>query len=466
MDSLSYRLSEGFRVGCACCSTAQQEALLAQAPVVLRAHALLSDARARLAPVSIGSGQELLNNAMLAAYGGGYGATEQRQRQLFAFLAGELLHRRCTLALRKDDAEGAELEVLVCSQKALLSRARAASKAVAPAPQAAGTRGERAISTRTSAGVLVRRTWSDSGSVGASDDDSDSDSSVTESRSPHELQPVMTTAGDPSRAIIVRLVDVSTLTPVPEKLLAPTTKRPLGVSSSPLEPEDSTGATSADNSAEVSQSDEGAAAGVTATRSELGGRELRRKPRPSPAVSYDGIPQGLLHDDRRGRMVIDGEGHFTPDDALRHMLRIGYTAPITVRDLPDRGRCVFSEGFIPRGAFVAEYAGQLIAGKDATDRETQYRYVDRSSGSYMFFFTSSGRGHCVDATAERSQYGIGRLISHSRKSPCCCPRRVLVDGVPRLALIASRDIMYDEELCYDYGDTSSAATRAFEWLKN
>jgi len=136
---------------------------------------------------------------------------------------------------------------------------------------------------------------------------------------------------------------------------------------------------------------------------------------------------------------------------------------VQVRDEPDRGRCVFAAGFLPRGAFVAEYAGQLITGTEAAAREAAYRAG--AYGSYMFFFEHGGRQHCVDATAERREYGVGRLISHSRRGPNLVPRKVVVDGVPRLALMARRDITYGEELAYDYGERDKAVLEAFSWLQ-
>ena len=87
-------------------------------------------------------------------------------------------------------------------------------------------------------------------------------------------------------------------------------------------------------------------------------------------------------------------------------------------------------------------------------------------GSYMFFFEHAGATHCVDATAERAEYGVGRFANHSRKAPNCAPRKLVVDGVPRLALVAAADIAYGDELRYDYGERDKGALRAFAWLAN
>ena len=76
---------------------------------------------------------------------------------------------------------------------------------------------------------------------------------------------------------------------------------------------------------------------------------------------------------------------------------------------------------------------------------------------YIFFLT-----HSVDATAESSR--LGRLLNHSRNGNCTT-KSLVVNEIPRLILIAKRDIKKGEELSYDYGDRSKAAIEAHPWLK-
>jgi hypothetical protein len=158
------------------------------------------------------------------------------------------------------------------------------------------------------------------------------------------------------------------------------------------------------------------------------------------------------------RMALDV---FSEEDAFRHLLRVGYTAPARLQDDADRGRCVFAQSFIPRGCFVAEYKGQLIDADEAALREVRYKQA--GSGSYVFHIGHNG-AHCIDATAERAHYGIGRLINHSRVLPNVYPRKVVVDGVPRLVFF-SRMIIYPEtELLYDYGETNKDVVKALGWM--
>ena len=179
----------------------------------------------------------------------------------------------------------------------------------------------------------------------------------------------------------------------------------------------------------------------------------------TPATSSSSLAAGRRTRARVSRAVGSA---FSEEEAYAHLLRLAYTAPFYMEDVRDRGRCVFAAGFIPRGALVAEYAGQLITGDEAAAREEVYR--TGGFGSYVFHFQHAGAPHCIDGTAERREYGVGRLFNHSRKNPNLAPRKVVVDGVPRLALIARRDIQYGDEFLYDYGERERAVLAAFDWI--
>ena len=56
----------------------------------------------------------------------------------------------------------------------------------------------------------------------------------------------------------------------------------------------------------------------------------------------------------------------------------------------------------------------------------------------------------IDATFESGR--LGRLVNHSKARANCRTRVVVVDGMPRLVFIATKDILPGQELYYDYGD--------------
>jgi len=84
----------------------------------------------------------------------------------------------------------------------------------------------------------------------------------------------------------------------------------------------------------------------------------------------------------------------------------------------------------------------------------------------------------IDATRETVDFGMGRLINHSRKKANVFPRVekcVNNDGmaggngdgkIPRLIFYAGRDIEPDEELLYDYGDYSHQGLKENPWLES
>lgn len=69
--------------------------------------------------------------------------------------------------------------------------------------------------------------------------------------------------------------------------------------------------------------------------------------------------------------------------------------------------------------------------------------------------------YSIDATAETGR--LGRLINHSRNGNLVT-RTILVNGQPRLALLAKVDIKKGEELLYDYGDRSKESLENHPWL--
>ncbi|XP_035691565.1 N-lysine methyltransferase KMT5A-like [Branchiostoma floridae] len=132
-----------------------------------------------------------------------------------------------------------------------------------------------------------------------------------------------------------------------------------------------------------------------------------------------------------------------------------------VVDIEGKGRGVVATKAFGRGDFVVEYAGDLIDTKMAKDREAKYA-EDPSTGCYMYYFKYRNKTYCVDATAESGR--LGRLINHSAKHKNLMTRSISAGGLPRLILVAARDIQPGEELQYDYGDRSKASLESHPWL--
>ncbi|KAI4459833.1 g9a isoform b [Holotrichia oblita] len=98
---------------------------------------------------------------------------------------------------------------------------------------------------------------------------------------------------------------------------------------------------------------------------------------------------------------------------------------------------------IVKGSFVCEYIGEIVNDVDADQREDD---------SYFFGLDSHEESFSIDA---RKYGNFGRFLNHSC-SPNLTPIKVFTNHqdlrFPRIALFANRDILAEEELCFDYGE--------------
>ena len=66
--------------------------------------------------------------------------------------------------------------------------------------------------------------------------------------------------------------------------------------------------------------------------------------------------------------------------------------------------------------------------------------------------------------ATKDDHRYGRMVNHSRKAPNALLKVFSIDGVPRLCLIAFRNIEIGEELLYDYGERRKEVIESNPWL--
>ena len=90
---------------------------------------------------------------------------------------------------------------------------------------------------------------------------------------------------------------------------------------------------------------------------------------------------------------------------------------LEIKNVPPKGRGIFSTRSFHKGEFVVEYAGDLITSQEAEVREKKYSKNTDKYGSYMYYFVHKGTKRCIDATIESGKFG--RLLNHSRKTPNC-----------------------------------------------
>jgi len=137
------------------------------------------------------------------------------------------------------------------------------------------------------------------------------------------------------------------------------------------------------------------------------------------------------------------------------------TLGIEIAYIENKGRGIKAVRDFAKGEFVVEYAGDLIDIGTAKDLEAKYS-MDTSKGCYMYYFKHKGKQYCIDATSESGRYG--RLLNHSKITPNCVTKVVMLGDTPRLILVAKNDIVAGTELLYDYGDRSKESLKAHPWL--
>ena len=143
------------------------------------------------------------------------------------------------------------------------------------------------------------------------------------------------------------------------------------------------------------------------------------------------------------------------------LVRAGGEENLEVREVPGKGRGIFSRLGFEKNDYVCEYAGELISCKEGEEREARY-LLDEQIGSYIYFFRYSEKRFCIDATEESGRHG--RLINHSKTTPNLKTKVCRVDDQPRMYFVATVKIEQGDELLYDYGDTRKEAVNDFPWL--
>ena len=132
---------------------------------------------------------------------------------------------------------------------------------------------------------------------------------------------------------------------------------------------------------------------------------------------------------------------------------------LVTRSVPGKGRGVFAARDFYKDDFIVEYAGDLISGKMAKEKEAEYEKdpskVKLPKKKWVNFF-------CIDATEESGR--LGRLVNHSKLGPNSLPKVVTIRSTPRLVLVANRNIKAGEEILINYGDKSYESLQSHPWL--
>ncbi|KAH8306130.1 hypothetical protein KR018_002152, partial [Drosophila ironensis] len=106
---------------------------------------------------------------------------------------------------------------------------------------------------------------------------------------------------------------------------------------------------------------------------------------------------------------------------------------------------------IPRGAYICEYAGELLTANEAKKRlETNEQLGLMNYVLVLNEYASAAKKQVTIVDPSR-RGNIGRYLNHSCE-PNCQIAAVRVDcPIPKIGIFAARDIAAQEELCFHYG---------------
>jgi len=135
------------------------------------------------------------------------------------------------------------------------------------------------------------------------------------------------------------------------------------------------------------------------------------------------------------------------------VVQLGPLKGLRIAGCPGKGLGLFTAAAISRGAFVCEYAGEVIGPSEAEARSllSSTNFILHVNESY-----SGGRRQEQIIVDPTSVGNIGRYANHS-----CAPNLTMhpvrseLASVPHLALFANKDVAGGEELCFDYAGAGS-----------
>ncbi|XP_016300190.1 N-lysine methyltransferase KMT5A-like [Sinocyclocheilus anshuiensis] len=139
---------------------------------------------------------------------------------------------------------------------------------------------------------------------------------------------------------------------------------------------------------------------------------------------------------------------------VRSMVTAQRWKGLTIKDVPEKGRGVFTKRRFEQGEVVCEYHGRLVSREEGLAIHASS--PDMNPGHLLFYKNKRNEAMCIDAHEESCQCHplsiiYGRLINHSSKRANIRPRLFIHNDRDVILFITLRDILVNEELRYDYG---------------
>uniref|UniRef100_A0A336LCY3 CSON003567 protein n=1 Tax=Culicoides sonorensis TaxID=179676 RepID=A0A336LCY3_CULSO len=145
-------------------------------------------------------------------------------------------------------------------------------------------------------------------------------------------------------------------------------------------------------------------------------------------------------------------------DCRNRLVVFGPRKDLEITSMGGKGKGLITRKFIPRGAFICEYAGELLTKNEALKRNKIND--DHGHMNYIVCLNelsdSKSKTDGLQTFIDPSKRGnIGRYLNHSC-DPNCTVVSVRIDSpIPKLAFFALKDMAAGEELTFHYGGGST-----------
>lgn len=135
--------------------------------------------------------------------------------------------------------------------------------------------------------------------------------------------------------------------------------------------------------------------------------------------------------------------HECVENCTNQRIKNGLPMPVTIERFTtiDKGYGVKVSSDIKKDTMIVEYVIEVT-----TEHEYKMRLINEYRSDAYSYAMHLENKFIVDAHRKRN---LARFVNHSC-APNCHIEKWTVDGLPRLILVASRDIYSNEELSYDY----------------
>lgn len=133
-------------------------------------------------------------------------------------------------------------------------------------------------------------------------------------------------------------------------------------------------------------------------------------------------------------------------------IQFGPNKNLEVREC-SKGKGLFAAEDIKKGTFICEYAGEIIPEIEAVGRFKHNK--ENKQMNYIFCLKEHYESNTITTFIDPSYLGnVGRYANHSCNPNCLLIPIRVENTVPKLCIFTKTNIEKNEEITFDYGETS------------